>query len=152
MAGINQILRRVEGVLPQAQAKGSSAKALAIEFVHHLQQLLTGLDGTHLIQIRHDGLIAQLVATNAVHVETVERTDLLTVRTLRQIFFLGVCQDEFVDAFVVQFIQVGERSVFRVLCVQRVCLQPSANGVLPEVFTRFHTRVHIRPQILRRAR
>ncbi len=115
--------------------------SFGIEFVYQAQRFVAGLHLVHLLQVRHDRLVAHAVTADAVHVETMERTNLLTVRTLWQILLLGVGQDELVDASVVQFIQVGERPVLRVLCVQRGCPQPSTNGVLPEVITRFYTRV-----------
>ena len=148
----HHILRRVEGVQTQTETEGSCIKTLGVEGVHQLQRLFAGLHLTHLLQVRHNRLVAHLVTADAIHIEAIQRTYFLSVRTLRQILLLGICHDELVDAVVVQFIQLGERPVLRVLRIQRVRLQPSAHGVLPEVITRFHTRVHITPQTLCRAK
>ena len=151
MSGVHHIFRRVKRIQTQTEAEGSSIKALGIEGVHQSQRLVAALHLAHLLQVRHNRLVAHLVTADAVHIEAVKRTYLLSVRTLRQILFLGVCHDEFVDAVIVQFVQIDKRSVLRVLSIQRVRLQPSAYGVLPEVITRFYTRVHVLFQILCRA-
>ena len=79
MSGVHHIFRRVKRIQTQTEAEGSSIKALGIEGVHQSQHLVAGLHLAHLLQVRHNRLVAHTVAADAVHVETIERTYLLTV-------------------------------------------------------------------------
>ena len=148
MACAYHILRRVIGIQAQADTEGGCVKAHGIELIHQFQSLLAGLQGAYLLQIRQDGLIAQFVAAHAVHIEAIERTYLLSVATLWQIFLIGILHNQCVDTLFVQLLQINERTVLGVLLVQWVVLQPRANGILPEVVTRFYTRVHVRSKVL----
>ena len=142
------ILRCVKGVYAQAQAIRSGVESLGIKLSHYLQCLLAGLDGAYLLQIGQNRLIAHLVAAHAVHVEAIKRTDLLSVVALWQIFLVGILHDQRVDALLVQFLQIDECPIRRVLFVQRIVLQPRAHGILPEVVTGFHTLIKIRSKVL----
>ena len=148
MTSVNQILRRVEGVQTKAHAEGSGIESLGIEVAHQLQGLLAGLDGTYLLQIRQNRLIAHLVTAYAVNVKAIKRTNFLPVAALWQIFLVGIFHNQRVDALIVLLFQVNESTVHGVLLVQWVVLQPCAHGILPEVVTRFYTLVKIRFQVL----
>ena len=138
----------VKGIHRQTHTVRGGVKALGIEFSHHLHSLFAGLDSADLLQIRHDGFITHLVAAHAVHVETIERTDLLSVAALWQILLVGILHDQRIDAQFVRLFQIDESTVHRVLLVNRVVLQPVAYGILPEIVTRFHTLIKIRSKVL----
>ena len=141
-------LRRLEGVEAEVDAKGRGIEALAIQFVHQFQQFFTTLQLAHLLQVGHDRLVTHLVATNAIHVKAIERTNLLSVTTLWQARLGCIFHDECIDALLVELFQVSKCAVLCMLLVQWVSLQPATNSILPEVITRFYTRVHIGLQSL----
>ena len=144
------MLGRVEWIEWQTDTEWSGIESLSVEIAHQLKQLLASLYFAYLLEVGLNWLVAHLIAAYAIHIQAIESANLLPVGSLRHLL-LGVLHNQFLNTIVVQLLQVGKRTVLGMLLIQRIGLEPTTNGIQPEVVARFNTRVHVCFQILCRA-
>ena len=107
-----------------------------------VEQFFLRLGSLHLIDYRHHGLHAFLVAAFLVHGEFIEVRELLLNSSLGISSFEKLVENA-IDAFVVVFLQTVEASIAGIGCGQRIVLHPSATGILVEIILRTNICVEI---------
>ena len=142
LADADDVAAGVLGIHRHAEAHGEGPVAFHVEVVHQFEQLLAVLHGTYLRQYRLDGCVPLTVAACTVHVEVVERSDLLGNSALR-LRLPRIVLHHLTDAFLVQFLQVDEGTVHGMFLVKRMGLHPVACCILIEILTGPDIEVHV---------
>ena len=138
----NDVPLRIFLVGAYAYAKHHGTLTIAVELRHDQLILLAVLDGTNLGQRGLDGSVPLAVHARRVHHQVVERSYLLSERTLR-LLGRSILQNDVLYAFLIEFKEIGERAVAGVLSVERVTLQPSSGSIMVEVVTGTNTGVEV---------
>ena len=117
---------------------------LATEIELSCYQLILSavLDGSDTVESWLDRCPSLLVQANAVHTEVVERTDLLSERTL--LLWLGsIFKDDVLNALLILLKEVCKSTIISMLSIKRIVLHPVACGITIEIISWLDAQVHI---------